>query len=35
MIGFVEKLIGAVNQITPNGLVALALLIVLVALVRF
>jgi len=35
MIKYVEKLIGVVNQITPNGLVALALLIVLVALIRF
>jgi hypothetical protein len=35
MIKYVEKLIGAVNQITPNGIVALALLIVLVALIRF
>jgi hypothetical protein len=35
MIKYVEKLIGVVNQITPNGLVALALLIVFVALIRY
>ena len=35
MIVYVEKLIGVVNQITPNGLVALALLIALVAILRF
>lgn len=35
MIVYVEKLIGVVNQITPNGLIALALLIVLVVLIRF
>lgn len=35
MIVCVEKLIGVVNQITPNGLIALALLIVLVVIIRF
>jgi len=35
MINYVEKLIGVVSQITPNRFVDLALLIVLVAVIRY